>query len=81
MRDRVFNSLISRRFGLLTLSIVAALCASLLLLPPLTNSRQQLLQRDRLVDTNGSYTDCPIEIIGVETSKRKIVLGKSFFGR
>lgn len=78
MRDRVFNSLISRRLGLLTLSIVAVICASLLLLPPLTNSRQQIGQRERTVDTDGSYRDCPIEIIGAETSKRKLVLGKSF---
>jgi len=30
------------------------------------------------VDTEGSYTECPIEIIGAETAKRKILLGKSF---
>lgn len=78
MRDTILKALISRRVFLLALSIAAAVCTSLLLLPPLTNSRQQSTHRERMVDTEGSYTECPIEIIGAETAKRKILLGKSF---
>ena len=35
-------------------------------------------QRPRVVDDKYSYSDCPVKIVGVETSKRKVVLGESF---
>jgi hypothetical protein len=78
MRDTILKNVISRRVFLLALSIAAVVVTSLLLLPPLTNSRRQATQRERTVDTEGSYPECPIEIIGVETARRKILLGKRF---
>jgi hypothetical protein len=48
------------------------------LLPQFKASSQQGTQRERLIDTKGSYADCPIKIVGVETNKHKAVLGKSF---
>jgi hypothetical protein len=55
-----------------------ALSSIALLRPHSAKSGQQTDQRERLIDTKGSYPDCPIKIVGLETGKRKISLGKPF---
>lgn len=67
-----------REFVILSCACLTALLSVFLLLPQFKASSQQGPQRERLIDTKGSYPDCPIKIVGVETSKRKVVLGKSF---
>jgi hypothetical protein len=41
-------------------------------------SGQQFNPRERVIDDKYSYESCPIKIVGVETSKHKVTLGKSF---
>ncbi len=67
-----------REFVILSCACLTALLSVILLLPQFKASSQQGPQRERLIDTKGSYADCPIKIVGVETNKRKVVLGKSF---
>ncbi|MDX6497360.1 MAG: hypothetical protein QOG23_620 [Blastocatellia bacterium] len=67
-----------REFVILSCASLAAVLSLTLLLPQFTAFSQQGPQRERLIDIKGSYPDCPIKIVGVETGKRKVVLGKSF---
>src|SRR5229473_666319 len=62
---------------LLCACVLASLCVVVLLFQ-LTASSQQMDLRERKVDDKYSYKDCPIKIVGVETGKRKIVLGQPF---
>src|SRR5438132_9347298 len=59
-------------------AVLMALLSIALLVPQFVMSRPQAIQRERLIDTQGSYADCPVEIVGVETRKGKIILSKSF---
>jgi hypothetical protein len=63
---------------MLSCACLTALLSVILLLPQFKASSQQGPQRERLVDTAGSYPDCPIKIVGVETGKQKVVLGRAF---
>ena len=63
---------------ILSCACLAAVLSVLLLLPQFKASSQHDPRRERLIDTKGSYTGCPIKIVGVETNKRKVILGKSF---
>jgi hypothetical protein len=67
-----------REVVILACACLVASFSVLLLLPQFKVSSQEGPQRERLIDTNGSYADCPIKIVGVETGRRKVILGKSF---
>jgi hypothetical protein len=74
--DRHFDQKRRRRGDLRKLfcaCMLASLCVAVL-----TASSQQTDPRERKVDDKYSYKDCPIKIIGVETAKRKVVLGQAF---
>lgn len=62
----------------LSCACLTALLSSTLLLPWFIASGQQGNQRERLIDTQGSWPECPIKIASVGTAKRKVVLGKPF---
>ena len=50
------------------------------LLPQFVATSQDANRRERVIDDKHSYLDCPIKVIGVETSKTTVTLGKSFLG-
>jgi len=78
--DYLGENLRSTRSDLVKLSCacLTALLSITLLLPQFIASGQQGNQQERLIDTEGSWPECPIKIVSVGTAKRKVVLGKSF---
>jgi hypothetical protein len=67
-----------RPFIKLSFACLLALFSVALLLPQFVASGQQGNQHDRLIDTEGSWPECPIKIVSVGTSRRKVVMGKPF---
>jgi hypothetical protein len=64
------------RMRITSILIFCGACA--LLLPTFRATSQQAGQGRRIVDDKYSYSDCPVKIIGIETSKHQITMKEVF---